>query len=144
MQSAIGVRPGIVGLYRDWVHNPDFPTRDAATIRSRGGVPLIAWEAWDSWTAQVNQPAYTAKQIASGRYDGLVKRWADQAKSDGHRVMIRFAPEQNGDWRPWSVGVLGNTASDYIAAWRHVVTIFRSRGASNVEWVWNPIVAVGE
>ena len=39
---------------------------------------------------------------------------------------------------PWAVGVNGNTAADYVSAWRHVRALFRQAGASNVQWVWNP------
>ena len=55
--------------------------------------------------------------------------------------MIRFAPEMNGDWRPWATGVNGNRPGDYVAAWRHVRRRFRRAGAGNVVWVWNPIIA---
>ena len=40
----------------------------------------------------------------------------------------------------WGPGRNGNSASEYIAAWRHVVHIFRSRGVKNVSWVWSPNV----
>ena len=46
----------------------------------------------------------------------------------------------NGDWVPWGLGVNGNTARDYVAAWRHLVTVFAEEGASNVRWVWSPNV----
>jgi hypothetical protein len=42
----------------------------------------------------------------------------------------------NGYWFPWSPGVNGNTASDYVLAWRHVHDIFTKVGAKNVRWVW--------
>jgi beta-mannanase len=44
----------------------------------------------------------------------------------------------NGHWFPWGLGVNGNTAADFIAAWRHIVTVFRAEGATNVRWVWSP------
>jgi beta-mannanase len=34
--------------------------------------------------------------------------------------------------------VPGETPAAFIAAWRHVVTVFREAGASNVRWVWSP------
>jgi beta-mannanase len=141
--SKIGVKSSIVGIYRDWVHSPDFPSGKASTMRSRGGVLLIAWEPWDSWKGAETDPNYTSAQIASGRYDTYIKRWAGQAKTYGGPVMIRLAPEQNGTWRPWSIGKPGNSPAEYIAMWRHVVNIFRAAGATNVQWVWNPYVDVG-
>jgi hypothetical protein len=41
----------------------------------------------------------------------------------------------NGDWYPWT-----GSPSAYVAAWRHVVTVFRETGAANVRWVWAPNV----
>jgi endoglucanase len=32
--------------------------------------------------------------------------------------------------------VNGNTAAEYVAAWRHVVDIFRAENALNVKWIW--------
>ena len=55
--------------------------------------------------------------------------------------MLRFAPEMNGDWLPWSTGVNGNRPGDYVAAWRHVRARFRRAGADNAVWVWNPIAS---
>ena len=39
---------------------------------------------------------------------------------------------------PWALGVNGNTAAEYVAAWKHVHAIFVRNGATNVRWVWNP------
>jgi beta-mannanase len=40
----------------------------------------------------------------------------------------------------WGPGHGGNTPQAFVAAWRHVVTIFRDEHATNVEWVWSPNV----
>ena len=53
--------------------------------------------------------------------------------------MIRFGHEMNGDWYGWS----GQPAA-YVAAWRHVVSVFRGEGAANVKWVWSPNVDNGD
>ena len=42
----------------------------------------------------------------------------------------------NGYWYPWSEQRNGNQPGDYVKAWRHVVDIFRSVGATNATWVW--------
>jgi beta-mannanase len=143
-QSAIGSPPAVVGVFRDWAHAPNFPTALAASVASRGASLMIAWEPWDSWRDTASQPAYRLNNIALGKYDALVNRWAKQARDFRRPVLIRFAPEMNGDWRPWSTGVNGNPAGSYVRAWRHVVDRFRTVGATNVEWVWNPYVEVGE
>jgi Glycosyl hydrolase family 26 len=40
----------------------------------------------------------------------------------------------NANWYAWGYG---HTApAEFIAAWRHVVTLFRHQGADNVTWLW--------
>ena len=65
---------------------------------------------------------------------------ADQS-AWGKPLVLRFAHEMNGDWYPWSEGVNGNAAGQYVPAYRRVVSLFRSVGATNVTWVWSPNVA---
>jgi beta-mannanase len=38
---------------------------------------------------------------------------------------------------------VGNTAPQFVAAWKHIVTIFRQEGATNVRWVWAPYTNTG-
>jgi hypothetical protein len=60
-----------------------------------------------------------------------IARWADTIKSRSGRVMLAYhhEPEAGGSSRY-------GTASQFTAAYRKVVTIFRQRGANNVEWTW--------
>lgn len=138
--SAGGKKPSVIMDYRDWAHTPDFPTDFANLVVGRGATPMLTWEPWD-YTAGVNQPAYRLSAIANGTYDALVKRWATQIRTWGKPLMLRFAHEMNGNWYPWAEGVNGNAAGQYVAAYRRVVSTFRSAGVTNVTWVWSPNVA---
>jgi len=140
-EAAVGVRAAIVGTFADWAHTPDFPLAFADDVNARGAVALISWEPWDSWRGGANQPRHALRRIVAGKYDRLIDRWARQIADYGRPIMLRFAPEMNGDWLPWSTDVNGNRPGDYIAAWRHVRARFRQAGAANVVWVWNPIAA---
>ena len=40
----------------------------------------------------------------------------------------------NGYWYSW--GYLHTSPAVFVAAWRHIVTLFRARGARNVTWMW--------
>lgn len=40
----------------------------------------------------------------------------------------------NGDWYSW--GYRHTSAAEFVAAWRHVVTVFKEQGAGNVTWLW--------
>jgi beta-mannanase len=48
--------------------------------------------------------------------------------------MLSFAPEANGNWYRW--GWSHTPPAVWVAAWRHVVTLFRSLKARNAIWVW--------
>ncbi|WP_197501959.1 glycosyl hydrolase [Mycobacterium sp. 1164985.4] len=104
---------------------------------SAGCRPELTWEPWDPNAGKV-QRAYTAAEIAGGRYDSYVSGWAKQAASYGQQFLLRFAHEMNGDWYPWSAGAPGGSPEDYVAAYRRVRGIFDEAGAKNVEWVWCP------
>lgn len=140
-EAAIGARAAIVGTFADWAHTPDFPRALADRVNARGAVLLISWEPWDSARGGAEQPTYALDRIVAGDHDALIDRWAAQVADYDRPVMLRFAAEMNGDWLPWSTGVNGNDAGDYVAAWRHVRERFRRAGAANAVWVWNPIAA---
>ena len=40
----------------------------------------------------------------------------------------------NAYWYSWGYGHL--PPSTFVAAWRHIVTLFRGQGADNVTWLW--------
>jgi beta-mannanase len=138
--GSAGKRPAVVMDYRDWAHTPDFPTDFANLVTARGAIPMLTWEPWD-YSAGVAQPAYRLSTITAGAHDALVRRWATQIKAWGRPLMLRFAHEMNGNWYPWSEAVNGNRAGQYVAAYRKVVTLFRSVGVTNVTWVWSPNTA---
>ena len=140
-ESAVGARAAIVGTFADWAHTPDFPLALARDVNRRGAVLLVSWEPWDSDRGGAEQFRYALRRIVAGDHDALIDRWARQVAAYGRPVMLRFAPEMNGDWLPWSTGVNGNRRGDYVLAWRHVRERFRRAGASNAVWVWNPIAA---
>jgi beta-mannanase len=139
-ESALRARPAIIGTFADWEHAPDFPIALAEAINDRGAVPLISWEPWD-WDGGTEQPAYALRRILAGDHDALIDRWATEVAAYRRPVLLRFAPEMNGDWRPWSIGLNGNRAHEYVATWRHVRERFARAGAANAIWVWNPIIA---
>ncbi len=57
--------------------------------------------------------------------------WARTIKARGTTVMLAYNHEPEAHDRL----TLGS-ASEFIAAWRHVRTIFDQQGATNVEWTW--------
>jgi len=129
----VGRRPVIVSRYPNW-STPPFTREALSAIWNRGAVPLVTWEPWTS-----SGKGFSSRAIARGRYDGYVRRSARAAAAWGKPILLRFAHEMNGSWYPWGTGH-GNTPGAYVAAWRHLVKLFRGAGADNVEWVWSPNV----
>jgi hypothetical protein len=120
-----------------------FPAAFASAAASTGATPMITWQPEQAIDAAQaggrlsDQPAFSLAQLASGRYDAYIRSWAGQAKGFGGPVYVRMMHEMNDKTYPWSIGVNGNTgAQAYITAWRHIVDIFRSAGADNVQFVW--------
>lgn len=138
LQNTLGRMPAIVLWYQDWAHGDAsrFPTTAMNNAVRVGAMPLLTWEPWD-WQGGPNQPAFALRQIANGAYDGYLHQWAHDAAAWNSPFYLRFAHEMNGNWYPWAAGVNGNTPGDYVAAWRHIVGIFRQEQATNVRWVWS-------
>lgn len=135
--AAVGRMPELVTWYAAWSSGSAFPLAQVQEVTSLGAVPEITWEPWDPALGTA-QTRFSMSSIAAGRHDAYVKSWARAAAAFGRPVRIRFAHESNGTWYPWAVGVNGTTASQYAAAWRRVVTLFRNAGATNVSFVWCP------
>jgi hypothetical protein len=117
----------------------DFPTKEMEGIRQHGSIPFFSWSS-QSIPSSVNEPNFQLSDVIAGTYDSYIREWATEAKEWGHPFFLRFNWEMNGNWFPWSEGVNGNQAGEYVAAWRHVHDIFTSTGATNATWVWCPNV----
>jgi beta-mannanase len=86
----------------------------------------------------LHQPAFSDREIARGRWDRYIRKFAEQARRWGYPFFLRFDWEMNGNWFPWGIGVNGNRISDFVDAWRHVHHIFEQVGANNASWLWCP------
>jgi mannan endo-1,4-beta-mannosidase len=116
-----------------------FPAGPMENIRAHGSIPFFSW-ASQSIPSSTNEPNYQLSDVISGTYDSYIREFASAAKAWGHPFFLRFNWEMNGRWFPWSEGVNGNKAGEFVAAWRHVHDIFTSVGATNATWVWCPNV----
>jgi hypothetical protein len=126
-------RPAVIlGSYKTWTI-PLVDPEQLDAVWERGSVPMVTWEPWGS-RGQV----FTLRDIANGRYDSYIAKAAGAAALWGHPFIVRFAHEMNGAWYPWGRERHGDSPRLYVAAWRHVVSIFREYGATNVLWDWVP------
>jgi hypothetical protein len=108
-----------------------------AVIKS-GRSPLVAWEPWQPGGG-AEQPKYSLARIAGGAFDAYIAQFARGLRDLHAPVYLRPMHEMNGNWYPWSGTVNGNSPELYVQAWRRMVDIFRSQGASNVKWVFTPL-----
>ena len=121
--KAIGRQPNLALYFSGW--GEQFKASFAQTARSHGAVPMI----------DMNPFGVSMRSIAAGRSDGYLRTYASAVRRYGHPVVISFAHEMNGSWYPW--GWTRASPKEWIKAWRHVVTLFRSSGADNVAWLWS-------
>jgi hypothetical protein len=136
--NLVGGMPAIVNVGGDWTNAPTFKPWVMDYIRNYGSTPMWTWEPADM-NVDGPQPAFTAKVITAGRYDGYIHNFARAARDWGYPFFIRFAHEMNGNWYPWSTGagnLNGNEPADFRAMWRYVHGIFSTVGAHNAVWVW--------
>jgi beta-mannanase len=139
-EATAGKRVALVNSYMSFA-STHVDTVFADAVSARGAVPMVTWEPWRDGTLGPHQPEFALRRLLAGDYDELIRNWAASARDWRRPLLLRFAPEMNGDWNSWSPGLNGNTAREYVAVWRHVHDLFASVGARNVEWVWSPNVA---
>ncbi|MFG1949544.1 glycoside hydrolase family 26 protein [Micromonospora sp. NPDC048830] len=115
---------------------------EMSRLTDAAGVPFLTVQPKDLGSI-VEQKRWSLASVASGKRDSELRAVADIVVEYGDLVVIRYAPEMNGNWSPWAAGVNGNTPDQYVKAWRHVVTLFRKAGATNVLWLWAPNILRG-
>ncbi len=120
--ATTGVRPGLVMYYSGWMER--FQAGFARDAARHQAVPLV----------QIEPTGVSLAAIAAGHYDTYLRSYAAAVKAFGGRVILSFGHEMNGYWYTW--GNRHTSPATFVAAWRHVVTVFRQQGAGNVAWLW--------
>jgi hypothetical protein len=120
--DATGVKPRIVSYYSSW--RDPFSTSFAQAAWGHDAYVLV----------QLEPKGVPLASIAAGGSDAYLRSYADAVLAFGHPVILSFGHEMNGTWYPWGDG--HTPASTFVAAWRHIVRVFRAAGAANVTWLW--------
>jgi mannan endo-1,4-beta-mannosidase len=120
--KAAGMPPNLVGYYSGW--KEAFQAAFAETVRGHNATTLLQWDPTDT----------SVSKIAAGGFDSYLRSFARSVRDFGHPVVIGFGHEMNANWYSWGYGHL--SASTFVAAWRHIVTLFRNQGVTNVTWLW--------
>jgi Glycosyl hydrolase family 26 len=120
--NTTGVRPRLVVYYSGWLE--PFQTNFALTAAKHGSVPLV----------QIDPTDISLVAIAARRYDAYLAAYARAVRAYHDPVILSFGHEMNAPWYTWGYRYASPTA--FVAAWRHIVTLFRNLGARNVTWLW--------
>ncbi len=144
IEVSTGLKPGMVVFFLQWPGPDDdtaggFPLESLEAITSIDATPCITWEPMhlkDGSEVTINRD-----EIIGGRYDGYIRRFAEDAKNWKKPLLIRFGHEMNVKRYHW-----GTPATEfgpqnpalYRQMYRYVADIFRNAGADNVRWVFCP------
>jgi mannan endo-1,4-beta-mannosidase len=120
--DAAGVEPGLVEYDSTW--GQPFAASYARTIRDHGATVIV----------QMDPANASIAGIPAGRYDGYLSAYAEAVRAYRHPVIMSFGHEMNGSWYSWGYGHTSPAA--FVAAWRHIVRLFRALGVRNVTWMW--------
>lgn len=144
----------LIHIYGAWGSKREqrFPADQVRSIATLGSVPVLTWEPWlidFEGSEFIGLPTIEErnknglKSVAEGMYDPYLIRWARDARDAKVTLLIRLGHEMNDPYRyPW--GPQNNEPEEFIAAWRHVVDIFKKENVTNVLWVWAPHLAYGK
>jgi mannan endo-1,4-beta-mannosidase len=121
-----GEHPNLALYYSGWYES--FRPAFAVQAKQHGAVPFI----------QIDPAGIDFRAIVGGAYDTYLETFATDVASygatTGQGVIIGFGHEMNGSWFPW--GYRHVTPGLFVAAWRHIVDVFRQQGAYDVTWLW--------
>jgi hypothetical protein len=120
--KAAGKQPNIIGYYSGWAE--PFNSSFAKVLHTHGIIPFV----------QIDPTDASITAIAAGYYDPYLRSYAESIRDFRHSVIIGFGHEMNASWYSW--GYQHVPPVTFVAAWRHIVTLFREEGADNVTWLW--------
>ena len=114
-RPAAGQQPNLVGYYSGWAE--PFQTSFAEQAHAHGAIPFVQIDPTD---------ASVSGDRHRGVYDIYLRTYADSVRDFGHAVVIGFGHEMNTTRYSWGYGHVRPQV--FVAAWRHIVTLFRERG----------------
>ncbi len=131
-----GVRPPLVMWYQSW-SEPLFYDNQMQAVERVGATPIVTWDP------RTSAGPISLSDVANGSHDEYLREAAQTAKGYGRPLYVRFAHEMNLLTTIYGSSHRSDTPASFVAAWRHVVSVFREAGATNVRWIWSPNVDCG-
>jgi len=150
--TAVGQQVAWVYFSNNWYRSRQFPVATASWIRDRGAAPyirLMLRSSPDERRAPAER-AFKLRNILAGKLDADVQAWAQGARDFGSPLIVEYGTECNGNWFPWNEQWNGGRATRlfgdktkhdgaerFVAAFRRIVTLMRTAGATNITWVFH-------
>jgi hypothetical protein len=128
LETAIGRQLDFVRVFEVW--NSPFPTAFHNHLIAKNQKMLLSVRAKRTNGTYVRWRDIADAQPGSVIHDQMVA-WVERVRAIGQPVWFTFNHEPE-----YAENVSNGVASDFIAAWRRVITEFRDRGVDNVEFVW--------
>ncbi len=121
LERMMGRPLAVERIYHRWWDA--FPTTEDEASAAAGHLLFV------SWTPLTGRGTVTPwADIAAGRYDEWIRSRADAVRAFGSPMYLSFNHEPENDA---SYGA----PAEFVAAYRHVVDVFREEGAANVAFV---------
>jgi serine/threonine protein kinase len=120
--DAIGAHPDLAGYVSRWAE--PFPTSFARADHRHGATPLV----------QLEPTPAVVRGIIAGDYNAYLRDYATSVRNFGSAVVVGFGHDMNDPGHSWAHSHV--RPATFIAAWRHIVDLFRGQGADNVSWLW--------
>lgn len=145
VQNNQGSLGELVQFYLQWparAKDGFFPWETVKLIDEFGSTPVITWEPlYYATPTSTSSQSVLYEEILSGLYDDYIIDFAKATARYNKPIMIRFAHEMNINGFHW-----GTTRQEfgpqsaliYKKMFRHVVSLFRAVGTTNVLWVFCP------
>ncbi len=124
VEGQIGRNLDIDHEYYKW--DQAIPTAQQRWDASTGRLPFVNWFA-----EKTDGSVVPWSSIADGSQDPWIIQRADGFKTFGSPIYLAFHHEPEDDLSRFG------SPSDYAAAFRHIVDVFRAEGVTNVAFVWN-------
>ena len=127
LEQEIGRRFCVDHQYYQW--QDGIPTAYETWTASQGRIPFVAWKPKN--TNDLSPIRWSV--ITNGDWDWWITNRANAFRQFGQLTLMTFHHEPENDQDSPGVTNYG-TAAEYQAAFRHVVSLFRNQGVTNVIW----------
>jgi len=138
-EEVTGAKTTWVYFSDNWFESRAFPAATCKWIRSLGKIPYIRLMLRSDLDQRHAEKLFSLANICAGRFDGDLRKWAEQARIFHGPILIEWGTEPNGQWFAWNGKWNGGVAgpSLYVKAYRHIVDVMRAAGADNLQWIWH-------